>query len=140
MASARPAHRAGRHHQLLQGLVGLRTHDALASAGVVVTRDYSCAIHPEGVGAFCGDSVYQLPNTGAFYHAAHEDGVQLDRSWVVGDSTLELAAGWRAGVRLAAVRTGQGLEDRALHVEPEMWGQDLCEVLSTLVQANPQPA
>ena len=109
------------------------TAEGLAEAGVPLTRDYSCALHPEGQGKFCGDSVYQLPNTGAFYHAAHADGIQLERSWVIGDSTLELAAGWRAGVRLAAVRSGLGLVDGTLHVEPEFWEDDLCAVLSMLL-------
>ena len=114
------------------------TLGSLEEAGVPVTRDYSCAVHPEGVGAFCGDSVYQLPNTGAFYHASHADGVQLEKSWVVGDSTLELAAGWRAGLRLAAVRSGLGLSDRTLHVEPEIWAEDLCEVLAVLTGTGAQ--
>ncbi len=110
----------------------------LAGAGVALQRDYTCAVHPEGTAARRGDSVYALPNTGAFYHAAHTDGIQLDRSWVVGDSTLELAAGWRAGLRLAGVTSGQGLRDGQLDVEPELVGATLTEVLETLLALESQ--
>jgi histidinol phosphatase-like enzyme len=107
---------------------------ALTRAGIALQRDYTCTLHPEGEGRFRGDSVYALPNTGAFYHAAHVDGVQLDKSWVVGDSTLELAAGWRAGLRLAGVQSGLALKDATLEVQPELWGTTLSEVLETLLE------
>jgi D-glycero-D-manno-heptose 1,7-bisphosphate phosphatase len=81
----------------------------LVRAGVALGRSYVCLDHPEGVPGRRNDSVYMLPNTGAFYHALHMDGIDLAKSWVIGDSTLELVAGWRAGCRMAAVRTGLGL-------------------------------
>ena len=103
--------------------------EVLADAGVSLTRNYACLEHPRGRGRHRGDSVFFLPNTGAFYHAAHTDGVEIERSWVVGDSTLELVAGWRAGLRLAAVETGLALSDAAFEVEPEIVLSDLAEVL-----------
>lgn len=106
----------------------------LDGAGIVVTRTYVCLEHPEGIEGHVGDSVYHLPNTGSFYHAAHTDGIRLPKSWVIGDSTVELVSGWRAGLRMAGVRTGLGLSDRVFHVEPEFWGDDLSEVLLTLLE------
>lgn len=107
-------------------------HD-LARAGVPIAKSYVCLEHSEGVAGQRNDSVYQLPNTGAFYHATHSDGIDLAKSWVIGDSTLELVAGWRAGVRMAAVRTGQALGDRAYHVDPEVIGDDLAGVVRDLL-------
>lgn len=106
---------------------------SLAGAGVPIARSYVCLDHPAGVAGHSSDSVYLLPNTGAFYHAAHNDGVDLGKSWVIGDSTVELVAGWRSGVRLAGVRTGLALRDASFHVEPEIVGEDLGEVLSQLL-------
>lgn len=106
----------------------------LARAGIPVARNYVCLDHPEGSPGRRNDSVYLLPNTGAFYHAMHMDGVDLAKSWVIGDSTLELVAGWRAGCRMAAVRTGLGLSDRAYEVDPEVFGRDLRSVLFELLQ------
>lgn len=105
----------------------------LTRAGVPIAKNYVCLDHPEGIAGRRNDSVYQLPNTGAFYHATHSDGVDLGKSWVIGDSTLELVAGWRAGVRMAAVRSGQGLRDRAFHVAPEVEEKDLAAVVAELL-------
>jgi D-glycero-D-manno-heptose 1,7-bisphosphate phosphatase len=106
----------------------------LARAGVSITRNYVCLEHPEGAPGRRNDSVYLLPNTGAFYHALHVDGIDLAKSWVIGDSTLELVAGWRAGCRMAAVRTGLALSDRAFEVDPEVAGPDLRHVVAELLQ------
>jgi histidinol phosphatase-like enzyme len=105
----------------------------LGRAGIPIGKSYACTEHPRGSTDRQNDSVYLLPNTGAFYHAHHTDGVDLGKSWVVGDSTLELVAGWRAGVRLAAVRTGAGLDDRTFEVDPELFEDDLCGVVRELL-------
>ncbi len=107
--------------------------DELESAGVLVERAYTCTTRPDGVEGQVGDSVYLLPNTGAFYHATHTDGIELRKSWVIGDSTLELVAGWRSGCRLAAVRTGMGLRDGTFEVDPELVGEDLASVVQVLL-------
>jgi D-glycero-D-manno-heptose 1,7-bisphosphate phosphatase len=105
----------------------------LARAGVAVARNYACLDHPQGIPGRRNDSVYLLPNTGAFYHAVHTDGIELAKSWVIGDSTLELVAGWRAGVRTAAVRTGRALADRTYEVDPEISGANLRAVVLDLL-------
>ena len=92
----------------------------LKSEGIPVSRDYTCTQHPEGVRGQNRDSVYFLPGTGAMHHAAQAEGISLSLSWVVGDSTTELVAGWRAGCCTAAVRTGKGAADGAFHLDPEM--------------------
>ena len=92
----------------------------LKSEGIPVRRDYTCTNHPEGVAGQNRDSVYFLPGTGAMHHAAQAEGISLSLSWVVGDSSTELVAGWRAGCCTAGVRTGDALEDGAFQVEPDM--------------------
>lgn len=103
--------------------------DHLGSSGVPVQRNYACTDNPEGVAPNNRDSVFFLPNTGAMYHASQMDGVSLADSWVVGDSTLELVAGWRAGCRIAGVRTGLALEDCEYPVDPEIVEDDLAATL-----------
>jgi histidinol-phosphate phosphatase family protein len=106
----------------------------LLRAGVAVVRNYACLDHPEGVPGRQNDSVYLLPNTGAFYHAVHSEGIDLGKSWVIGDSTLELVAGWRAGCRMAAVQTGLALGDATFEVAPEVVAADLRKVVFELLQ------
>lgn len=108
----------------------------LASQGVPVKRNYACLDHPEGKGKHARDSVFLLPNTGAMYHAAQFDGVELSECWVVGDNSLELSAAWRAGCHTAAVRTGDGLGDGEIHVEPELWADDLTRALHEILAAE----
>ena len=106
----------------------------LRGAGVLLARQYACTTRPDGIPGRVGDSVFMLPNTGAFYHAVHEDGIDLPRSWVIGDSTLELVAGWRSGCRLAGVRTGLAVRDAGFLVDPELMAEDLTEVIDVLLQ------
>lgn len=107
----------------------------LSKSGVRVDRNYACLDHPEhGHGKHLKDSVFLLPNTGAMYHARQHDGIDLEQSWVIGDSTLELAAGWRAGCRTAGVRTGVGLEDSALETDVRFMADDLASVLDQILE------
>ena len=108
--------------------------EVLQDAGIQVVRNYLCISRLDGVAGFQSDSVYQLPNTGAFYHALHTDGIDLQRSWIVGDSTTELVAGWRSGMRMAAVRTGEALSDRIYDVSPEIFADDLHSVVQILLE------
>jgi histidinol-phosphate phosphatase family protein len=104
----------------------MRTH------GITVTRSYICIDHPDETEINRRDSVYRLPNTGAMYHAAQTEGISLPRSWVVGDHTEDLVAGWRAGCHMAGVRTGVALGDGTLHVEPEIFADNLSAAVREL--------
>jgi HAD superfamily hydrolase (TIGR01662 family) len=108
---------------------------ALADQGVRPQRVYACLDHPLGKGAHRKPSVFRLPDTGIFYHALQADGIHLGQSWVVGDSTVELAAGQRAGCRTAAVRTGRALGDRELAIEPDIVFDDLAAMIQALVRS-----
>ncbi len=112
----------------------------LENAGCVLTRSYLCLDHPNGRGKHRAQSVFQQPNTGAFYHAAHTDELDLERSWLLADSTEDLVSGWRSGMRLAGVRTGLALGDRSFDLEPEFISRDLASALETLRDGNARKA
>ena len=59
--------------------------------------EYAVVDHPE-----------RKPNPGMLVRAAEEHGLDLSRSWMVGDKDIDLEAGRRAGCRVALVRTGYG--------------------------------
>lgn len=107
----------------------------LTSRGVHVARCYATLDHPSGKGSHRKKSVFLLPDTGLFYHALQHDGVALSESWVIGDATPELAAGERAGCRVASVREPGGANDPELHVDPELRAGTLVEVLDALSHA-----
>jgi histidinol phosphatase-like enzyme len=107
----------------------------LTRAGIHVTRCYAGLDHPAGKQGHRRKSVFLLPDTGLFYHAAQHDGIDLDQSWVIGDATPELAAGERAGCHVARVMDGAGPDDLDLHVDPELRASSLTEVLESLTSA-----
>jgi D-glycero-D-manno-heptose 1,7-bisphosphate phosphatase len=89
----------------------------LAGAGVHFDGVYHCPHHPDGVVAAlavrCG---CRKPAPGLLLRAAAEHGIDLARSWMVGDQPSDAEAGRRAGCRTIligqpghAVTTAQAL-------------------------------
>lgn len=105
----------------------------LKGQGVPIVRHYACVDHPQGTGAHKRDSVFLFPNTGALYHAAQEDGIVLSESWLVSGDALELAAGWRAACRTAALDPSLKLRSGRIEVETSARTQSLAEVLRQIV-------
>jgi D-glycero-D-manno-heptose 1,7-bisphosphate phosphatase len=88
-------------HEYLSGL--------LAAAGAHVSRYYYCPHHPTaGRGAYGIDCLCRKPRPGMLLRAAAEMGLDLGRSFLVGDKRSDLEAGARAGARTILVRTGYG--------------------------------
>ena len=107
----------------------------LRGEGIPFARHYACVDHPRGKGKHQRDSVFRFPNTGALYHAAQEDGIELRESWVVSSDTDELAAGWRAGCRTACVGTLRR-EKGDLAVEPDLASGDLAGALGEVLEGD----
>lgn len=105
----------------------------LRAQGVTIARHYACVDHPEGVGKHRRDSVFLFPNTGALYHAAQHDGVELTESWLVSADVHELASGWRAGMHAAALDPHGALRGEELQVEPELVGATAAELLGEVL-------
>jgi D-glycero-D-manno-heptose 1,7-bisphosphate phosphatase len=83
----------------------------LAEAGVHFDGVYHCPHHPDGVVAAlavrCG---CRKPEPGMLLRAAAEHGVDLARSWMVGDQPSDVEAGRRAGCRTVLIgQPGQGV-------------------------------
>jgi histidinol phosphatase-like enzyme len=109
----------------------------LQGQGVRILRNYACLENPtDGVGAHKRTSVFRLPDTGIFFHARQNDGVALERSFLVGDSTLEIAAGGRAGLRTVGVATGRACRDGEYVVEPDIRATDLREALEFFLTSD----
>lgn len=89
--------------------VKARLAGLLAAEGARWDAAYEAPHHPEAVGAYCHpDHPDRKPNPGMLLRAAEELGLDLGRSWMVGDKRIDLEAGLNAGCRVALVRTGYG--------------------------------
>jgi histidinol phosphatase-like enzyme len=107
----------------------------LGSQGIRVVRSYACTDDPvAGAQDHCKESVYRLPNTGAMYHAHQAEGIELRSSWVFGDESLELAAGWRAGCLTAGVHPDASEIPGTLETDTAYIAHDLCAALELLIR------
>jgi D-glycero-D-manno-heptose 1,7-bisphosphate phosphatase len=67
--------------------------------GARIDAVYHCPDHPiEGQGRYRRDSDWRKPKPGMLLQAAHDLGLDLTRSWLVGDKERDLEAGRAAGV------------------------------------------
>jgi D-glycero-D-manno-heptose 1,7-bisphosphate phosphatase len=70
-----------------------------ASRGAPIDAVYHCPYHPtEGQGAYRRDSDWRKPRPGMLLQAAIDLGLDLPRSWAVGDKLTDIEAGRAAGV------------------------------------------
>jgi D-glycero-D-manno-heptose 1,7-bisphosphate phosphatase len=86
-----------------------RMEELLALEGAWIDAVYASPHHEHAQGEYAvADHPERKPNPGMLLRAAEEHGLDLSRSWMVGDKALDLEAGRRAGCSVALVRTGYG--------------------------------
>ncbi len=91
------------------GQVMARLADLLAAKGAHIESAFAAPHHPEAEGEYRHhDHPDRKPNPGMLCRAAAELGLDLDRSWMVGDKAIDLQAGRSAGCKSVLVRTGYG--------------------------------
>jgi len=73
--------------------------EAFMRAGVEIAGIYHCPDHPaEGIGPYRRENPWRKPGPGMFLQAASDLGLDLSRSWTIGDKPRDLEAGRTAGV------------------------------------------
>lgn len=84
--------------------VHAHVREELQRAGVAIERFYHCPHHPD----FGGPCPCRKPEPGLYRRAAAELGIDLGRSYAIGDTLEDLQAAERAGCTPILVRTGYG--------------------------------
>ena len=88
-----------------------RLRQLLAEAGVPLAGFYYCPHHPDGsVAAYRVACACRKPEPGLLLRAAREHGLDLARSWFVGDILNDVEAGRRAGCRTILLDNGHETE------------------------------
>jgi histidinol-phosphate phosphatase family protein len=88
-----------------------RLRELLADAGVPLAGFYYCPHHPQGkVAAYAVACACRKPATGMLLRAAVEHGLDLGRSWLVGDILDDVEAGRAAGCTTVLLDTGHETE------------------------------
>lgn len=99
----------GYFDEAMIGRVHERLHTLLSQGGARVDGIYYCAHHPSaGDPPYRADCDCRKPRPGMILRAAREIGIDLGRSFIVGDSSRDVEAGAAAGVQPVLVLTGYG--------------------------------
>lgn len=90
-----------------------RLVDLLDHHGARVDGIYYCPHHPDfGSPPYNKVCTCRKPKTGMLLQAAREHGIDLQKSFVIGDRCIDMQAGVKAGCGTALVLTGYGSVDR----------------------------
>jgi D-glycero-D-manno-heptose 1,7-bisphosphate phosphatase len=80
----------------------------LARGGAHIERYYFCPDHPDGtIDRYRRQSRCRKPQPGMIEQAAADLGLDVTRSWMVGDRWIDVETGVAAGTRAILVRSGQ---------------------------------
>lgn len=96
-----------------RGMFDEKTVDTLNAelnrrVGFLIDDFICCTHHPD----FTGLCDCRKPSPGMLLAAAKTHGIDLGRSWMVGDKVSDIEAGGRAGCKTALVLTGYGRKER----------------------------
>ena len=88
-----------------------RLAERLAQYGVALDGFYYCPHSPDGVvSRYAISCTCRKPMPGLLYRAAYEHGIDLSRSWMIGDILNDVEAGRRAGCRTVLIDNGNETE------------------------------
>lgn len=111
----------------------------LAEQGIPIAGDYHCPHHPTGgKGEYLRACECRKPAPGMVKAALADFDLDPDRSFMVGDTLNDVAAGQAAGLRGVLVRTGYGaeLEGKAGSVAPDHVADDLLGAVEDFILAD----
>jgi D-glycero-D-manno-heptose 1,7-bisphosphate phosphatase len=114
----------------------------LKAEGAYLDGLYVCAHHPtEGAPPYRVECDCRKPKPGLLMRAAADLGLDLRRSWMVGDKPSDLAVGHRVGARTILVLTGYGRGEweyrgATFPVAPDHVVADLLEATERIVGAG----
>lgn len=92
------------------GKVHAEMNRQLAQEGAEIDALYFCPLAPTQKDQRVIEDPMRKPGPGMLQQAAHDHGIELAASWMVGDTLSDILAGKNAGCRSLLVRTGYGAD------------------------------
>lgn len=120
-------------HRKLQTLLG--------NSGVYLDDIQFCPHHPDK-GYPEENPLYKIPchcrkpDTGMIETCAEKFNIDLEQSWFIGDSTVDIQTGKNAGTRTALVLTGDAGRDGKYSAAPDLVAGDLLEAVERILESN----
>lgn len=114
----------------------------LGERGAYIDALYLCPHHPHS--GFAGEASElkiacdcRKPATGMIQAAVRAMNIDVSRSWLVGDSSSDMLAARRAGLRSVLVETGEGGRDGKYSVIPDFVCSDIAAAAELIVVTFP---
>ena len=110
----------------------------LGREGVFLDDILFCPHHPDK-GFPEENPLYKIPcdcrkpKTGMIQKAAEKYNIDLENSWMIGDTTMDLQTGVNAGLHTALVLTGVAGKDGKYDVQPELVGENLLDAVELIL-------
>lgn len=119
-------------------MIHRRMQTQLGNEGAMLDAIYFCPHHPDK--GYPGENPeYKIlcdcrkPSKGMLYEAAKRFNIDLSKSYMVGDSTVDIVCGKNANVKTVGVRTGNGLKDGKFDISPDHMFDDLYHAVKSLL-------
>lgn len=94
---------------------------------------YYCPHHPEGkIAIYKIKCKCRKPETGLIKKAAKEFNIDLKKSFMIGDRTVDILTGQKAGLKTILVKTGYGGRDAIYKIEPDYTAKNLWEAVKII--------
>jgi D-glycero-D-manno-heptose 1,7-bisphosphate phosphatase len=122
--------------------VHARVRADMEAGGARLDGIYFCVHHPSvGEPPYRQDCDCRKPRPGLLRQAEKDLGIDLARSWMIGDRHGDLAVAWAAGARAALVKTGYGLGELAWHAArwprpPDLVAEHVLEAVERIVSLD----
>ncbi len=111
-----------------------RVVELLENEGARLDAFRLCLHHPEGVvPELSGPCECRKPAPGMLVGAATDLGVDLERSWMIGDTDADILAGQAAGCRTALVVCAGSAHKRTGSAVPDLLAADLAEAAHLVI-------
>ncbi len=118
--------------------IHIKLDELLGDDAAYLDKLYYCPHHPDSgfpgeirALKFCCEC--RKPDTGMIDSAVKDLNISRQDSWIVGDSTSDILAGQRAGLRTILVETGHGGKDRKYSVEPHYISDDIASAVDWIL-------
>lgn len=119
--------------------IHMKMETELGKQGAYIDDLFFCPHHPhrgyEGeIPELKIDCECRKPNTGMIMQAAEQYNIDLTKSWLVGDTTVDIQTGINAGVKTILVETGEAGLDGKYNVTANHEAKSLLEAVELLLE------
>lgn len=118
-------------------LIHKKLETELAKVGAKLDAIYYCPHHPEK--SFEGERAElkiscqcRKPAIGLFLRAKNDFNIDIKKSYMIGDQTMDILAGKRAGCKTILAQTGYAGKDKKYQVKPDFTAHNLAQALKTI--------